>query len=99
MSFDPSKPADGSLIRAAELREQFTALKALIDALPPGHSSSGANLQIQIADGNGAFASDPSFCFVQGDGWTSIRCNWPTSDPGIAGALWNNNGVLSVSNG
>ncbi len=65
----------------------------------PGPGSSGANQQIQFADGNGAFASDPDFYFISGGGWTSLRCNWPTSDPGIAGALWNNNGVLSVSNG
>jgi hypothetical protein len=35
MSFDPSKPADHSEIDAAELRNQFNALKALIDALVP----------------------------------------------------------------
>jgi hypothetical protein len=99
MSFDPNLPANGSLIRAAELRAQFGGLKELIDAVPPPHNSSGANCQIQFADGNGAFASDPTFYFVAGEGYTTIRCNWPTSDPGIAGALWNNNGVLSVSNG
>ncbi len=65
----------------------------------PGPGSSGANGQIQFADGNGAFASDASFYFVSGSGFTTIRCNWPTSDPAIAGALWNNSGVLSVSNG
>ncbi len=65
----------------------------------PGPGSSGTNGQIQFADGNGAFASDGSFYFISGGGFTTIRCNWPTSDPGIANALWNNNGVLSVSNG
>jgi len=44
-------------------------------------------------------ASDASFRFVQGSGFTTLRCNWPTSDPAIPGALWNNNGVLNVSNG
>ena len=118
--FDPSLPANGSEVTSTELRNQFTGLKALIDAVPagppgpkgdkgdagdtgpqgaPGPGSSGANCQVQIADGNGNFASDPTFYFIQGDGWTSLRCNWPTSDPGIAGALWNNNGLLSVSNG
>jgi len=36
MAFDPSKPADHSEIDAAELRNQFNALKALIDSLPAG---------------------------------------------------------------
>ena len=37
MPFDPTKPANGSPISAAELRNQFNALKALIDAItPPG---------------------------------------------------------------
>jgi len=99
MSFDPSLPANGSDVRSDELRNQFTGLKELIDAVPVGPGSSGASGQIQIADGNGAFASDPTFYFLQGDGWTSLRCNWPTTDPAIAGALWNNNGVLNVSNG
>jgi hypothetical protein len=33
MAFDPTKPANGSPQSAAEMRMQFTALKALIDAL------------------------------------------------------------------
>ena len=36
MSFDPSLPANGSEIRAAELRGQLNGLKHLIDALPAG---------------------------------------------------------------
>jgi hypothetical protein len=66
---------------------------------PAGPGSSGEGCQIQIADGNGAFASDPTFYFIAGDGYTTLRCNWPTSDPAIPGALWNNSGVLNVSNG
>ena len=39
--FDPTKPIDGSLIAAGELRNQFNGLKFLIDAVsrpasPPG---------------------------------------------------------------
>jgi hypothetical protein len=34
MTFDPTKPADASVTTVAELRSQFTALKALIDAQP-----------------------------------------------------------------
>jgi hypothetical protein len=99
MPFNPDLPANGSEVTSAELRSQLTGLKALIDAIPPGPGSSGENGQIQIADGNGTFASDPTFYFLAGDGWTSLRCNWPTTDPAIPGALWNNNGVLNVSNG
>lgn len=33
MPFDPTKPANGSLISSAELRNQFTSLKTLIDDL------------------------------------------------------------------
>jgi len=65
----------------------------------PAPQASGANCQIQISDGNGQLASNENLVFVQGDGWNSVRCNWPTTDPAIAGALWNNNGVLNVSNG
>lgn len=33
------------------------------------------------------------------DGATLIIENLPTTDPGIAGAIWNNSGVLNVSAG
>jgi len=33
------------------------------------------------------------------DGTTVIISDLPTSDPGVAGQLWNNSGVLSVSAG
>lgn len=33
MPFDPNYPTDGSLIKAAEFRAQFAALKALVDGL------------------------------------------------------------------
>ena len=36
MPFDPTKPVQGSEIDANELRAQFNALKALIDAIPDG---------------------------------------------------------------
>jgi predicted methyltransferase len=32
MSYDPTKPVDDSLATAGELRDQFNALKSLIDA-------------------------------------------------------------------
>ena len=34
MSFDPTKPSTGAPASSAELRSQFNALKALIDAVP-----------------------------------------------------------------
>jgi hypothetical protein len=36
MSFDPTKPVEGTEIDAAELRNQFNGLKALVDAVPAG---------------------------------------------------------------
>ena len=36
MSFDPTKPVEGTEVDAKELREQFNGLKALIDAIPAG---------------------------------------------------------------
>ena len=36
MSFDPTKPVEGTEIDAAELRGQFNGLKTLLDAIPSG---------------------------------------------------------------
>jgi hypothetical protein len=36
MSFDPTKPVEGTEIDAAELRNQFNGLKTLLDAVPAG---------------------------------------------------------------
>src|ERR1043165_6764497 len=36
MSFDPTKPANGSPLNSAEMRGQFNSLKALIEAVPAG---------------------------------------------------------------
>jgi hypothetical protein len=36
MAFDPNLPANNSQVSSAELRSQFTGLKALIDAVPAG---------------------------------------------------------------
>ena len=46
MPFDPTLPANNSLIISAELRNQFTALKALIDA----QAAQIADLQTQLAN-------------------------------------------------
>ncbi len=36
MPYDPTYPADGILIRAVEMRNQFQGLKSAIDAIPAG---------------------------------------------------------------
>ena len=36
MAFNPNEPQDGADVRADVLRNQFTSLKALIDAIPAG---------------------------------------------------------------
>ena len=36
MPYDPTYPADGILIRAVEMRDQFQGLKSAIDAVPAG---------------------------------------------------------------
>ena len=46
MLFDPTKPAFGSPDSSAEMREQFNALKAIIDA----QSAQIASLTAQLAD-------------------------------------------------
>ena len=46
MPFDPTKPAFGSPDSSAEMREQFNALKALIDA----QAAQIASLSAQLAD-------------------------------------------------
>jgi hypothetical protein len=48
MPFDPSLPANGAVVRAAELRDQFTGLKDLID-----------NLDASQLDFSGVPTSDP----------------------------------------
>ena len=44
MTFDPTRPVDNSVAEAAELRDQFNALKALLDA----QAAQIADLQQQI---------------------------------------------------
>ena len=48
MPFDPSKPAEHSDLSSQEMRDQFNALKALIDAVPggpPGAPGPGLNFR------------------------------------------------------
>ena len=46
MAYDPTKPVDDSLAIAAELREQFAGLKAMIDGL----QAQIGDLQVQLAE-------------------------------------------------
>ena len=58
MAFDPTKPANGAPIVSAELRDQFNALKALVDAQAAQIASltqSHNNLQDQV---NGLMTPD-----------------------------------------
>jgi hypothetical protein len=56
MPYDPTKPANGSLISSAELRNQFTGLKDLIDAIPPAPPETDP-----------VFAASEAHLFVAGD--------------------------------
>jgi hypothetical protein len=67
MAFDPSLPANNSPVKAAELRGQFTALKALIDGtntLNPGENATvtssfdGSNVHFTFGIPRGANGSD-----------------------------------------
>jgi hypothetical protein len=70
MAFDPTKPVDGSLIAAAELRSQFTALKALIDAQPV---VAYGKLAADWTSGSSTFSdvSGLSFAVAAGENWTA----------------------------
>jgi hypothetical protein len=52
---------------------------------------------------NGPIAIGDSFAILETDGagntaWRSIR-TLPTSDPGVAGRLWNSSGLMAISAG
>ena len=70
MSFDPTKPLDASVATAAELRSQFTALKALIDAQPAvtcGRAASDwTSSSTSFTDVTGL-----SFAVGAGENWTA----------------------------
>jgi hypothetical protein len=68
--FDPTKPIDGALIAAAELRAQFNGLKALIDAL--GTVSYG-RLAADWTSSSSSFSdvSGLSFAVGAGENWTA----------------------------
>ena len=69
MAFDPTKPADGSLVSAAELRTQLTGLKALLDAQAPVYGRVAADWTNSTA----SFTDVPGLAFAVGAGenWTA----------------------------
>ena len=69
MSFDPSKPANNVQVTATELRDQFNALKALIDGL----TSAVSTLQAQVT---GLMNDTPHNCAGVGD--LSLTLSNPT---------------------
>jgi hypothetical protein len=56
MAFDPTLPLNNSPIVSAELRGQFTGLKALIDALPASQAMTDA-INSQTAGNTGGMSS------------------------------------------
>ena len=60
MPFDPTLPVNNSVVRAAELRNQFNALKALDDAKLPTAEKGAAN-GVASLDGNGRVAQAADF--------------------------------------
>ena len=58
MPFDATLPADHTPVVATELRNQFNALKALVDDLQD--QINGVNTQLQLRPDNGAVEADTS---------------------------------------
>jgi hypothetical protein len=69
MPFDPTKPADGSLVSAVELRNQLTALKALIDA----QAVTTGRLAADWTSSSSSFTdvTGLSFAVGAGENWTA----------------------------
>jgi hypothetical protein len=85
MSFDPIKPVDATQIMAAELRNQFTALKALIDTQPVLASG---RLVADWTSSSASFSdvSGLSFAVASGENWTAeivLHCISSSSGQGF----------------
>lgn len=82
MPYDPTKPANGTPASSAEMRAQFTALKALIDAIPTGPAGpAGAPGEITQATLDSAVAGTPR-------NPTSVQpLNIGTTDPTITALM------------
>ena len=73
MPFDPNYPQDGQLIDATDFRNQFNALKALIDNVLATLNAQIASLQGQI---NALIPDTPHNCASVGD--LSLSLSNPT---------------------
>ena len=90
MSFDPTKPVDASLVSAPELRSQFTALKALIDA----QALSTARLGSDWTSSSSSFSdvSGLSFAVASGENWIAEIVLHVISSPSGQGFKFRVNG-------
>lgn len=70
MPFDPTKPVDASQVVAAELRNQFNALKALLDAQPVVATG---RVVADWTSGSSSFTDvgGLSFAVANGENWTA----------------------------
>src|ERR1043166_6329387 len=73
MPFNPSLPAAGSEISSAELREQFTGLKDIFDAIPA-----------PVAETDPVFAASEAASFAPGDKAKLDSAVQRNTTPGIA---------------
>jgi hypothetical protein len=74
MSFDPNLPVNGSEVSSAELRGQFTGLKALIDAVPAGPPGpQGETGPSGPAGSNGVDGRGIAEVYDSGDGRAMVR--------------------------
>jgi hypothetical protein len=95
MPFDPTLPANGSQILSAELRSQFTSLKALIDAHSATITSQAATiaaLQTQLT--NLENSTTAQFSQVNAD--ISDRVTTGTFDDGMSDTAKNVNSVAII---
>ena len=88
MAFDPKKPANATKVVAAELRNQFNGLKALIDAIPAGPAGpvGPAFSNIQIGGVTTAAPGTPASASVIVNG-SNVELSFtiPQGDPGSGG--------------
>ena len=97
MSFDPTKPVDDSELIAGEMRGQFTALKALIDAQPV---VAAGRVAADWTSGSGSFTDvgGLAFAVAAGENWTAemvLHCVSGTTGQGLKFRV-NGPGVGSV---
>ncbi len=77
MSFDPARPHDSATIIAAELRDQFNALKALIDAQAAQIAAQAAQIASLQSQLNAAIAGTSNNSNAVGNLSLTINNNPP----------------------